>query len=38
MYIVRLMAKAPEVGEAEEPRSPIRTAGVTPAAGVGRGG
>ncbi|HEX8126596.1 MAG TPA: cytochrome ubiquinol oxidase subunit I [Allosphingosinicella sp.] len=38
MYILRLMAKAPEEGEAEEPRSPIRTAGVTPAAGVGRGG
>ncbi|HYI41182.1 MAG TPA: cytochrome ubiquinol oxidase subunit I [Allosphingosinicella sp.] len=38
MYIVKLMAKAPEEGEEGEPRSPIRTAGVTPAAGVGRGG
>jgi cytochrome d ubiquinol oxidase subunit I len=38
MYILRLMAKAPEEGEGEEPRAPIRTAGVTPAAGIGRGG
>ena len=38
MYILRLMAKPPEEGEEPEPRSPIRTAGVTPAAGVGRGG
>jgi cytochrome d ubiquinol oxidase subunit I len=38
MYILRLMAKPPEEGEGEEPRSPIRTAGVTAAAGVGRGG
>jgi cytochrome d ubiquinol oxidase subunit I len=38
MYILKLMAKAPEEGEREEPKSPIRTAGVTPAAGVGRGG
>jgi cytochrome d ubiquinol oxidase subunit I len=37
-YILRLMAKAPEEGEGQEPRTPIRTAGVTPAAGVGRGG
>jgi cytochrome d ubiquinol oxidase subunit I len=37
MYILRLMAKAPEEGEGEEPKTPIRTAGVTPAAGVGRG-
>jgi cytochrome d ubiquinol oxidase subunit I len=36
-YILRLMAKAPEEGEGEEPKAPIRTAGVTPAAGVGRG-
>jgi cytochrome d ubiquinol oxidase subunit I len=38
MYILRLMAKAPEEGEGGEPKAPIRTAGVTPAAGVGRGG
>ncbi|HEX8468343.1 MAG TPA: cytochrome ubiquinol oxidase subunit I [Allosphingosinicella sp.] len=38
MYILRLMAKAPEEGEEGEPKAPIRTAGVTPAAGVGRGG
>ncbi|HEX8381316.1 MAG TPA: cytochrome ubiquinol oxidase subunit I, partial [Allosphingosinicella sp.] len=38
LYILRLMAKAPEVGGEEEPRTPIRTAGVTPAAGVRRGG
>jgi cytochrome d ubiquinol oxidase subunit I len=37
-YILRLMAKAPEEGEGGEPKTPIRTAGVTPAAGVGRGG
>ncbi len=35
-YILRLMAKAPEEGEEGEPRAPIRTAGVTPAAGVRR--
>jgi cytochrome d ubiquinol oxidase subunit I len=35
-YIIRLMARAPEEGE--EPRSPIRTAGITPAAGMERGG
>jgi cytochrome bd ubiquinol oxidase subunit I len=34
MYILRLMAKAPEEGEAGEPRIPIRTAGITPAAAV----
>lgn len=34
LYILRLMARAPEEGEAEEPKSPIRTAGITPAAGV----
>ena len=38
LYILKLMAKPPEEGEEEEPRAPIRTAGVTPAAGVGRGG
>ncbi|HEX9948414.1 MAG TPA: cytochrome ubiquinol oxidase subunit I [Allosphingosinicella sp.] len=38
LYILRLMAKAPEEGEGGEPKTPIRTAGVTPAAGVGRGG
>jgi cytochrome d ubiquinol oxidase subunit I len=38
MYILKLMAKAPEEGEGEEPKTPIRTAGVTPAAGVRRGG
>jgi hypothetical protein len=36
MYILRLMARAPEVQVEEEPRTPIRTAGVTPAAGVRR--
>ncbi len=34
VYMVRLMAKAPEEGEQEEPTAPIRTAGVTPAAGM----
>jgi cytochrome bd ubiquinol oxidase subunit I len=38
MYILRLMARAPEEGEDGEPKAPIRTAGVTPAAGIGRGG
>jgi cytochrome d ubiquinol oxidase subunit I len=38
LYILRLMAKAPEEGEEEQPKAPIRTAGVTPAAGVGRSG
>jgi cytochrome d ubiquinol oxidase subunit I len=38
MYILKLMAKAPEEGEEGEPKAPIRTAGVTPAAGMGRGG
>ncbi|MEO7178870.1 MAG: cytochrome ubiquinol oxidase subunit I [Allosphingosinicella sp.] len=38
MYILRLMAKAPEEGEESEPTAPIRTAGVTPAAGLGREG
>jgi cytochrome d ubiquinol oxidase subunit I len=37
-YILRLMAKPPEEGEEQEPKVPIRTAGVTPAAGIGRGG
>jgi cytochrome d ubiquinol oxidase subunit I len=37
-YILRLMAKAPEEGEGEEPKTPIRTAGITPAAGARRGG
>ncbi|HEX9965451.1 MAG TPA: cytochrome ubiquinol oxidase subunit I [Allosphingosinicella sp.] len=37
-YILRLMAKAPEEAEEAEPKTPIRTAGVTPAAGVRRGG
>jgi cytochrome d ubiquinol oxidase subunit I len=32
MYILRLMARAPEEGEGEEPTTPIRTAGITPAA------
>jgi cytochrome d ubiquinol oxidase subunit I len=36
MYMLRLMAKAPEEGEEAEPKAPIRTAGVTPAAGVRR--
>jgi cytochrome d ubiquinol oxidase subunit I len=34
MYLLRLMARAPAEGEGDEPRTPIRTAGVTPAAGV----
>ncbi|MGA9582695.1 MAG: cytochrome ubiquinol oxidase subunit I [Allosphingosinicella sp.] len=38
MYILRLMAKAPEEGGESEPGTPIRTAGITPAAGMGRGG
>jgi cytochrome d ubiquinol oxidase subunit I len=38
MYILKLMANAPEEGEGSEPATPIRTAGVTPAAGVGRDG
>jgi cytochrome d ubiquinol oxidase subunit I len=32
VYILRLMARAPEAGEGEEPGIPIRTAGITPAA------
>jgi cytochrome d ubiquinol oxidase subunit I len=32
MYILRLMARAPEEGEEGEPTAPIRTAGITPAA------
>jgi cytochrome d ubiquinol oxidase subunit I len=36
LYILRLIARAPEEGEADEPRTPIRTAGITPAAGVER--
>ena len=32
LYILRLMAKAPEEGEGEEPKAPIRTAGITPGA------
>jgi cytochrome d ubiquinol oxidase subunit I len=32
LYILRLMARAPEEGEEAEPKAPIRTAGVTPAA------
>jgi cytochrome d ubiquinol oxidase subunit I len=38
LYILKLMAHAPEVGEPEQARSPIRTAGVTPAAAVGSAG
>jgi cytochrome d ubiquinol oxidase subunit I len=38
MYILKLMGKAPEAGEESEPRAPIRTAGITPAAGERRGG
>jgi cytochrome d ubiquinol oxidase subunit I len=34
LYIIRLMAKAPEEGEGDEPETPIRTAGITPAAAV----
>jgi cytochrome bd ubiquinol oxidase subunit I len=36
LYILRLMAKAPKAGEEKEPTAPIRTAGITPAAGVER--
>jgi cytochrome d ubiquinol oxidase subunit I len=32
LYILRLMARAPGEGEDSEPRAPIRTAGITPAA------
>jgi cytochrome d ubiquinol oxidase subunit I len=34
LYILRLMARPPEEGEGDGPRTPIRTAGVTPPAGV----
>jgi cytochrome d ubiquinol oxidase subunit I len=34
LYLLRLMARAPEEGEGDEPKAPIRTAGITPAAGV----
>jgi cytochrome d ubiquinol oxidase subunit I len=34
LYILRLMARPPEEGAGEEPRTPIRTAGITPAVGV----
>jgi cytochrome d ubiquinol oxidase subunit I len=36
LYILRLMGRPPEEGEGGEPEAPIRTAGVTPAAGVER--
>jgi cytochrome d ubiquinol oxidase subunit I len=35
-YILKLMAHAPAAGEGEPSRAPIRTAGVTPAAAMGR--
>ena len=40
LYILRLMREPPHEGEESEPKTPIRTAGITPAAGVadGRGG
>jgi cytochrome bd ubiquinol oxidase subunit I len=31
LYILRLMARPPREGEPDEPRAPIRTAGITPA-------
>ena len=37
LYILRLMARAPSVGEPGEPPAPIRTAGITPAPSVERG-
>jgi cytochrome d ubiquinol oxidase subunit I len=37
MYILRLMAKPPEEDGEDEPSSPIRTAGITPAGAVGEG-
>jgi cytochrome d ubiquinol oxidase subunit I len=36
LYILRLMARPPEEGEGDEPKTPIRTAGITPAAGAER--
>lgn len=38
LYILRLMARAPAEGEAASEPGPIRTAGITPAPSVGRGG
>ncbi|MEA3001628.1 MAG: cytochrome bd ubiquinol oxidase subunit [Sphingomonadales bacterium] len=38
IYILRLMARLPEPGPPDEPQPPIRTAGVTPAPAVKRGG
>jgi cytochrome d ubiquinol oxidase subunit I len=36
IYLLRLMAGTPADTEEAEPKTPIRTAGITPAAGVGR--
>jgi cytochrome d ubiquinol oxidase subunit I len=38
LYILRLMGHAPAAGESAEEGGPIRTAGITPAASVARGG
>ena len=38
LYILRLMARAPGEGEQAEPPAPIRSAGITPAAALARGG
>ncbi len=37
LYILRLMAHAPQAGERGEPQPPIRTAGITPAPSLERG-
>jgi cytochrome bd ubiquinol oxidase subunit I len=38
LYILKLMARPPIQGEPEEPRTPIRTAGITPSPALKRGG
>ena len=38
IYILKLMRHPPAAGENEPAHAPIRTAGITPAASVGRGG
>jgi cytochrome d ubiquinol oxidase subunit I len=37
-YILKLMGQAPAEGESAPPAAPIRSAGITPAAAVERGG
>jgi cytochrome d ubiquinol oxidase subunit I len=36
-YILQLMARGPDAGDGAHERAPIRTAGITPAAAIGRG-